>query len=137
MKMKPCKNAIPIAAMFEPCLKMRRGMIGYLANFPSTPRKITNVTTPKMIRQMTVAESQGNATPPYTRPRRNIIVPPEIVRVPNQSMALSPSRNGVLGVSTCKKKSMNTAEIPAIGTTNSQSLYSDRESKQNPKMTYD
>ena len=40
--------------------------------------------------------------------------------VPNQSMAFNPSRRGVLGVSTSRKKNMNIAASPAIGTHNCQ-----------------
>ena len=51
------------------------------------------------MRQRTVAEVQGKLTPPYSRPRRNMIVPPVMVITPIQSMAFRPAPIGVLGVS--------------------------------------
>ena len=90
--------------------------MGYLASFHSARKKRTMVTTPKIRRQRTVAEDQGKETPPYSRPKRNITVPPVMVMTPIQSMALRPARMGVLGVSMSRKKRMMTKASASNGT---------------------
>ena len=71
---------------------------------------------PKTSRQTTVAEDQGKDTPPYSRPRRNITVPPLTSMMPVQSIAFRPSRMGVLGVSISRKNMMMAKAIPSKGT---------------------
>ena len=73
--------------------------MGYLASFHSLIKKRTIVMTPNTSRQMTIAEDQGKDTPPYSRPRRNMTVPPVTSRTPSQSIAFRPSSMGVFGVS--------------------------------------
>ena len=77
---------------------------------------MTHVMIPKTIKQTTVADDQGYETPPYSRPRRNIIVPPTIVMVPIQSTALRPARRGVVGVSMSRKKKRIMKARPSKGT---------------------
>ena len=72
--------------------------------------------TPNTSRQTTVAEDQGKDTPPYSRPRRNMTVPPVINITPSQSMAFRPSRMGVLGVSMSRKTMMMAKAILSNGT---------------------
>lgn len=97
-------------------LKIRRGMIGYLANFHSLRKKRPNVASPNTMRQMTMGEPQGYVTPPYSRPRRNIMVPPTIVMHPSQSIAFNPAKSGVFGVSMSRKKMMMAKAMASIGT---------------------
>lgn len=91
-------------------------MIGYFANFASTRMKRPKVAIPMMIRQRTVAESHGKVTPPYSRPKRNKRVPPTTKKAPNQSMALSPSMKGVLGVLRSRKTMIIANARPSNGT---------------------
>lgn len=90
--------------------------MGYLASFHSLMKKRTMVTTPNTSRQTTVAEDQGKDTPPYSRPRRNMTVPPVTSMTPSQSMAFKPSRMGVFGVSMSRKMTMMAKAIPSKGT---------------------
>lgn len=91
-------------------------MIGYLANFHSLRKKRAKVTSPNTMRQMTMGESQGYVTPPYSRPRRNITVPPTTVKHPSQSIAFKPAKSGVLGVSMSRNSMMMAKAMASIGT---------------------
>lgn len=103
--------------MLERLLKMRRGIIGYFANFHSLTKNRPIVKRPKTIRQITFAEDQGALTPPYSRPKRNISVPPMIRRAPDQSIAFRPARRGVLGVSMSRntERIMNARPSQGLG----------------------
>lgn len=116
MKTMPWTKQTASAAMLEGLEKRRSGIIGYLASFHSLRKKRTMVTTPNTSRQTTVAEDQGKDTPPYSRPRRNITVPPVMSITPSQSMAFRPSSMGVLGVSMSRKTMMMAKAIPSKGT---------------------
>ena len=72
---------------------------------------------PKTMRQITFAEPHGSMTPPNSRPRRSMSVPPTIVRDPVQSTALRPSQTGVFGLSRCRKIHRRMKTVPVIGTT--------------------
>lgn len=72
--------------------------------------------TPNTSRQTTVAEDQGKDTPPYSRPRRNMTVPPVTSMTPSQSMAFRPARMGVFGVSMSRKNRMMAKAMPSKGT---------------------
>ncbi|KAI6875839.1 hypothetical protein KC323_g247 [Hortaea werneckii] len=62
MKTKPWKNTTPRVATFVTLLNSRMGTIGNLANLVvSHQANRPKVTMPKTIRQMTVAEPQGNS----------------------------------------------------------------------------
>ena len=104
------------AARLESLENKPSGIIGYLANFHSLIRKRARVMTPKTNRQITVAEDHGKDTPPYSRPRRNMTVPPVTSMMPSQSMAFRPSRMGVLGVSMSRKVMMIAKAIASKGT---------------------
>lgn len=91
-------------------------MIGYLANFHSLRKKRAKMTSPNTMRQMTIGESQGYVTPPYSRPRRNITVPPTTVKHPSQSIAFKPAKSGVLGVSMSRNSMMMAKAMASIGT---------------------
>ncbi len=104
------------AARLEGLEKRRRGIIGYFASFHSFIKKRTIVMRPNTSRQTTVAEDQGKDTPPYSRPRRNMTVPPVTSMTPSQSMAFRPSRMGVFGVSISRKTTMMAKAIPSKGT---------------------
>ena len=116
MKTMPWTKQTASAAMLEGLEKRRSGIIGYLANFHSLMKKRTMVMTPNTSRQTTVAEDQGKDTPPYSRPRRNMTVPPVMSMTPIQSMAFKPSRIGVLGVSMSRKTKIMAKAIPSKGT---------------------
>lgn len=119
MNTMPWQKQTPRDAIFERYLKIRRGIIGYLASFHSLIKKSPKVRIPNTIRQTTVAEFQGWLTPPYSRPRRNIIVPPTTVILPIQSMALKPAKSGVFGVSMSRKKEIMINARPSNGTNRS------------------
>ena len=104
------------AVMLDGLEKRRSGIIGYLASFHSLMKKRTRVMTPNTSRQTTVAEDQGKDTPPYSRPRRNMTVPPVTRTTPSQSMAFRPSRIGVLGISMSRKTKMMAKAIASKGT---------------------
>lgn len=72
--------------------------------------------SPNTIRQMTMGESQGYVIPPYSRPRRNIMVPPTTVKQPSQSIAFKPAKSGVFGVSMSRKTMMMAKAMASIGT---------------------
>lgn len=91
-------------------------MTGYLASFHSLRKNKLAVTHPNTIKHMTVAESQGWATPPNSNPRSSIRVPPTIVKLPSQSMALRPSHIGVVGVSSLRKIIRAMRTVPEMGT---------------------
>ena len=116
MKTMPWTKQTDSAARLEGLEKRRSGIIGYFANFHSLMKKRTMVITPNTSRQTTVAEDQGKDTPPYSRPRRNITVPPVISITPSQSMAFRPSRMGVLGVSMSRKTMMMAKAMLSNGT---------------------
>ena len=116
MKTNPWTKHVPNAAMFERCLKRRKGISGYLAKNPSLTKNSPIVPRPKIIKQMTVAESQGKVTPPNSKPRRNMTVPPTIRSEPSQSIALRPSRIGVLGVCMSRKSIKMIKATPSHGT---------------------
>jgi len=80
-------------------------MIGYFASFFSLKMKKKVMKHPKMIKQMTVGDFQGKVVPPKSRPSSSITVRPRIERLPAQSMAFRPSKNGVLGLWTSRKRS--------------------------------
>ncbi len=116
MKTKPWMKQTAKDATFERCLKMLRGIIGYFANFHSLTKNRAMVMTPNKIRHTTVAEDHGKLTPPYSRPRRSIIVPPVIVMTPTQSIAFRPAPIGVLGVSISSRKRIMTKASASKGT---------------------
>lgn len=116
MKTKPWTKHTAKDAMLDLCLKIRSGIIGYLASFHSFRKKRTTKTAPNTKRQTTVAEDQGKLTPPYVRPSRNITVPAVIVMTPIQSMALRPDMMAVFGVSMSRKKRMMANAIASKGT---------------------
>ena len=116
MKTMPWTKQTASAARLEGFEKRRSGIIGYLASFHSLIKKRTIVMTPNTSRQTTVAEDQGKDTPPYSRPRRNMTVPPVISMTPSQSMAFKPSRIGVFGVSMSRKTMMMAKAMPSKGT---------------------
>ena len=116
MKTKPWTKQTAREAMLERTLKSLRGIMGYFASFHSLRKKRIMVRTPNIRRERTVAEVQGKETPPYSRPRRNIIVPPVIVITPIQSMAFRPAMIGVLGVSTSRKTRIMTKARASNGT---------------------
>ena len=116
MKTMPWTKQTASAARLEDLEKRRSGIIGYLASFHSLIKKRTRVTRPNTRRQTTVAEDQGNDTPPYSRPRRNITVPPVTSMTPSQSMAFRPSMMGVFGVSMSRKIMMMAKAIASKGT---------------------
>ena len=116
MKTMPWTKQTPSAARLEGFEKRRRGIIGYLASFHSLIKKRTIVMTPNTSRQTTVAEDQGKDTPPYSRPRRNMTVPPVMSMTPSQSMAFKPSRIAVFGVSISRKTMMMPKAMPSKGT---------------------
>lgn len=72
--------------------------------------------SPNTMRHTTMGESQGYVTPPYSRPRRNIIVPPTTVTHPSQSIAFKPAKSGVFGVSMSRKIMMMAKAMASIGT---------------------
>lgn len=115
MKTKPWKKTTARTAILLREEKMPMGMMGYLANFHSHTPKRTQTATPKMMRHRTSAESQGALTPPYCMPKRNMSVPPTMVSEPSQSMALRPSRMGVRGVLTSRKKRRMKKARPSRG----------------------
>lgn len=116
MKTTPWTKQTVSAARLETLEKRRSGIIGYLANFHSFMKKRTMVTTPNTSRQTTVAEDQGRDAPPYSRPRRNMTVPPVMSITPSQSIAFRPSRIGVFGVSISRKTIMMAKAMPSKGT---------------------
>lgn len=59
MKTKPWKKQIRMIRTLCRLWKSRVGMTGYLASFHSFSIASTQVTTPKTMRQITVAEAQG------------------------------------------------------------------------------
>lgn len=118
------------AARFEGLENKRSGIIGYLANFHSLTKKRTRVMIPKTSRQRTVAEDQGKDTPPYSRPRRNITVPPVTSMMPVQSMAFRPSRIRVLGVSISRKNRMMAKAIASKGTMETSAIFKARNERQ-------
>lgn len=91
------------------------GIKGYFATRFSVKTKKPISTTPKMIKQMTVGELQGNVTPPKSKPIRIISVTPTIAKVPNQSKALNPSRMPVRGLCTSSRKNSVPNETAQIG----------------------
>jgi len=117
MKTNPWQKHTPKDAMLLMSENILVGIIGYRANFISLRTNKPATMTPKTIRQMTVAESQGNDTPPNCRPNRTMSVPPTMVRLPVQSTAFRPSQTGVFGLSRCKKKKSRIVTVPVIGTT--------------------
>lgn len=98
MKTNAWQKHVPRAATFDRFEKMLKGMSGYGANRDSTTKNKPMVTAPKMIKHSTMAEVQGCEIPPYSRPRRSIIVPETIVKEPSQSTAFNPLAIGVFGV---------------------------------------
>ena len=115
MKTKAWKKHTARAARFERFEKRPRGISGYGATRHSIRKKMPMTTAPKMIRQSTVAESQGWAMPPNSSPSKSIMTPPTMVREPSQSTALRPSRRGVLGVLISRKKSRMRKATPSNG----------------------
>lgn len=91
--------------------------------------------TPNTSRQTTVAEDQGKDTPPYSRPRRNMTVPPVTSMTPSQSMAFRPSRMGVFGVSMSRKTIMMAKAIPSKGTEETSAGFETRDQRR--VMTHD
>lgn len=90
--------------------------MGYFANRHSFRTNRPTVRIPKTMRQMTVADFQGKAWPPNWRPRRSMRVPPTMVRLPTQSMALRPVITGVRGVCRLlRKKAMIRKATPSKG----------------------
>ena len=89
-------------AILDRFLNIRRGinglLLGLLSTLHSTRIKRKPMTQPKTRRQMTVADLQGNVMPPNSRPRRNMRVPPMIVKAPSASTAFRPVRKDVLGL---------------------------------------
>ena len=122
-------------AMLERLEKRRSGIIGYLASFHSLMKKRTIVMTPNTSRQTTVAEDQGKDTPPYSRPRRNMTVPPVTSMTPSQSMAFRPSRMGVFGVSMSRKTIMMAKAIASKGTEVTSAEFETRDQRR--VMTHD
>jgi len=94
---------------------MRRGIIGYFATFHSTNPKMRNEMNPKMSKQMIVADFQGYSTPPSSRPKRIIRVPPMTKNAPAQSIAFKPAMRGVFGVFRSRKKKMIIKASPSRG----------------------
>lgn len=117
MKTNPWQKQTKRAATFERCLNSLRGMTGYRASFHSLTTKRQATTKPKIIKQRTVGEVQGYVTPPNSRPKSTMSVPPTMVREPAQSTALRPSQTGVLGLWRCRKKESAMITVPVIGTT--------------------
>lgn len=70
----------------------------------------------KMIRQRTVAESQGCVKPPKSRARSSIMLLPIMNNEPIQSTALRPSQIGVCGLSSLRANHSNRNANPVIGT---------------------
>lgn len=94
--------------IFDRLLNISKGISGYRANLFSLKMKKTDITHPKIIRQMTLGESQGKEVPPKFRPSNSIIVRPRTDRLPNQSIALTPSKSLVLGLWTSRKNRRST-----------------------------
>lgn len=94
----PWKNATSNDATFDLFEKMAGGISGYFASFNSLKKKRIDIKPPNTSKQMTVAELQGNTSPPRLRPRSSISVTPRIEMLPGQSIAFSPSRAFVLGL---------------------------------------
>lgn len=92
------------------------GRMGYLAILRSMRTKIPRVTAPKIMRQITVGDFQGNDTPPNSRPKRNISVPPMTTMVPSQSIVRRPAMSGVLGVSILSQMRRVARATPPNGT---------------------
>ena len=59
MKTKPWQKVIMRTITLCAFLNRRMGMTGYLASFHSLSIASTQVKTPKMMRQITVADAQG------------------------------------------------------------------------------
>jgi hypothetical protein len=68
-----------------------------------------------MMRHMTCGEFHGNVAPPNSSPSNSISVRAKIERLPNQSMALTPSTIDVLGLWTSKNISSSKKVNPEIG----------------------
>jgi hypothetical protein len=67
------------------------------------------------MRQITRGEFQGTVAPPNSRPSSSIRTKPMIDRLPNQSIALRPSRIGVLGLWTSRYRNNKMKVVPEMG----------------------
>jgi len=112
---KPCKNVTSRLATLWRLWNRLNGMSGCFASRFSLYTKNTDMTQPKIMRQITVGEFHGNAAPPKSRPRSSIKVNPRIERLPNQSIALTPSMTWVRGLCTSRNNSSSINAVPEMG----------------------
>lgn len=116
MKTPPWLNTSDSKASGRTPVKMWFGMIGLRATRHSICRKRIKATTPKMIRQRTVADLHGCVTPPICKPIRNMIVLPVMVRLPSQSMALRARMTDCLSWCNLRVKRIINNAVPEVGT---------------------
>ena len=109
--MKPTIRLITL----DRCFRIFSGINGYLARRRSLKMNNIDIEHPKMIRQITLGESQGKVVPPKLRPSRSITVSPIIERLPNQSMARTPSKSLVRGLWTSRKRRRSRKARPEKG----------------------
>lgn len=101
--------------MFDRLFNISKGINGYRANLFSLKMKKADIAHPKTIKQMTLGEFQGKEVPPKFRPSKSMIVRPRMDRLPNQSIAFTPSKSLVLGLWTSRKNRRSTNATPVKG----------------------
>lgn len=111
----PWQNATTRLPTFDLSRNSARGINGYRASFFSLKMKRTDMKQPNTMRQITVGEFQGNIAPPKLRPRSSMSTKLSTQRMPNQSMALSPSIAPVLGLCTSRNISRRRNVVPHMG----------------------
>ena len=115
MKAIPWQKTTANAAFVDQFRNIDSGISGYFASFFSLITNTRTITTPNMIKQMTVGLDQGNVAPPNSRPSSNMSTTPIIDNVPNQSMALRPSRKRVRGLWTSRNRKSRMKVVPEMG----------------------
>lgn len=111
----PCIKPTTRLETFDRFLNILNGIKGYSASRFSLKIKSIDIKHPKIIKQMTLGESQGNVVPPKFRPRSNMTVSPNMERLPNQSIARTPSCSLVRGLWTSRKRSRSRKAKPEKG----------------------
>ena len=102
-------------ARFDLDRKIPRDMRGNFAMLFSVQKKKPSIQQPARIKPIFVGLFHGNTVPPKSSPRRSIAIRPRIERQPSHSMAFSPTRNGVRGLCTSRKRNSRMKVVPAIG----------------------
>lgn len=96
-------------------LNSARGIRGYLATFASLYINTKIMTPPTTSKAMIFAESQGNSTPPKSKPSSIMSVKPRKETMPNQSTALMPVAKDVWWCWMSRKRRMRSDAIPHMG----------------------